>query len=926
MGQFSSRPVIFDPSKMASWDIEETSAANGEFSKSEVFTQEKENFVAFYHKSQNLICVYCCSAEQWHYDESFTFNIKIISDPDQIIIFQTTATFSKKHPYCSVLLTESIPEKLLIQINLCSNYPYTRKDRYLGIRNSGSTCYMASILQVLFHTTAFRTLIYSFKNPPPSVSTLQKLFMELQLSSRAPSPDSFIRALGSVQELAAVQHDAHEFFIALFERLETDLGDKFKEAEADFFGGKTTRTIEAPSIDYKVSNEENFITMPVVVDGLKSLQESLSLMTASEHLSDEYDAGEKGKAPAEQRLFFSKLPPILTFQLCRFKFNPKTNSVIEIKTNFDCPFDLDMKDFSIENINCETKYELYGITAHSGNPVFGHYTSFLRPGLGQQWVQFNDGSTKLVDLQQVSRLFGASSQNQPSFFRAFSFSSAVAYMLFYIRKDKLDYIHSNDSIPLHLAPHRSNLFFSRFKFYENIKGSPVSNIEPAYEWQNPKDTIRDLLTRLKPEKDLSLYSAWAQMPGKAEFIGPLSLDLYASTFVIKGHATTFFILPHELDNYPVFLTTAKPPRGYIGVSTPSNILSLVPKGFSPKYQMRPIQPGKPTFNTPPVIQLLQPGSCILAQPETKVVLHIANKRYIFPSSATYSDVQKRISMEKNDSPSSIIFLNQSTPLKPKNYPFVSQFPSTYLNYQILKPGVTACSISLFSPFHFIVNKYGTKLGVTKTPEWVKKGTNVNQIIDLVPTIFPNNSAKFIYKYVVVSRGSLERCKETLKLSDTPQNESLRVDFVFNEAPTTRDNFRSMIKRQSPMSIEVRYAMNEYLESFENASQFCTITSTTTGKQLLETMHHASSSQDQLHSPDYTNLQIIVFINEKIKIRQTLESLDSLIYPVIIDVVGKMTKPNQRICIAILAPHQLKQSIPIPRSLSGVLNPSNKISE
>ena len=244
----------------------------------------------------------------------------------------------------------------------------------------------------------------------------------------------------------------------------------------------------------------------------------------------------------------------------------------------------------------------------------------------------------------------------------------------------------------------------------------------------------------------------------------------------------------------------------------------------------------------------------------------------------------------------------------------------------MKPGVTACSISLFSPFHFIVNKYGTKLGVTKTPEWVKKGTNVNQIIDLVPTIFPNNSAKFIYKYVVVSRGSLERCKETLKLSDTPQNESLRVDFVFNEAPTTRDNFRSMIKRQSPMSIEVRYAMNEYLESFENASQFCTITSTTTGKQLLETMHHASSSQDQLHSPDYTNLQIIVFINEKIKIRQTLESLDSLIYPVIIDVVGKMTKPNQRICIAILAPHQLKQSIPIPRSLSGVLNPSNKISE
>lgn len=916
MGQISSRPVLADTSKMGSWDIPKTSIDDGEYSKSPVITQENENFVAFYRRSTNTISVFCCSAEQWHYDEIFTFNIKIVSDPDQIVVFQTTAAFSKKHPYCAIILTDKVPDVVFVQVQICSNYPYTRKDRFLGIRNSGSTCYMASILQILFHTTAFRNLIYSFKDPPEAVAALQQLFIELQLSSRAPSPDSFIRTLGSVQELAAVQHDAHEFFIALLERLEADLGNPFKQPEQQIFKGTIRRTIECASIDYKSSNEEEFMTMPIIVDGLKSLQESLSLMTASEHLSDEYDAGEKGKASATQKQLFSKLPPILAMQLCRFKYNAKTNSVIEIKSTFTCPFELDMAQFSIEDVGEETNYELYGITAHSGNPVFGHYTSFLRPGLGEQWIQFNDGSTKVVDQQQVSRLFGTSAQNQPSFFRAFSFSSAVAYMLFYVRKDCLSFVSTSDSIPLHLAPHRSNLFFSKFFFYEDIPDSPISNNDHPYEWLNPQETIANILKKIHPTKEIDGYSAWAQLPGRAEFVGPLTLNVPASQFVIKGHSTTFYMLPHEFDDGPVFLATSKLPKKYIGVTTAKEALSIVPQNLIPRYQLRTLSETSPLYQPE---MMLTPGSTFVAEPHNTIIIKISNRRYIFPSSATYSDVQKRVSMETGIAPSRIFFLNGSSPLKPRSYPFASQFPTTMLSYQVLQEDVTACSISLFTPLKIVYISHQMTREL-KEPRWVRKGTTVSQIIDLAPTMFPG--ARWGEKMkVIVSKGVKEKCKEILSPYDTPLNDSFRIDVIRHEAPYTRSALKALTKSEQPISIEVRYATNTFLESFQGISHFFTIMKSTTVRELLKKVSHVDNSiQEQ--TP-----QVIAFISEKIKIHESL-GIDTEIYPVIKLLVTKMTKPNQRVCLVIVTEDPLinKPTNLIPRSLSGLLNPSNKFSE
>jgi hypothetical protein len=218
------------------------------FHISPTFIQEKENFVAFIdsspacpepqiESSQWSLYIYCCSASQWQYDESFLFQIEVSAASD---IFSTASTFTKKCPFCHIILHPFRPPvDFLIALHLPSNYPYTRRDSHLGIRNSGSTCYMATILQILFHTGAFRQFIYSLRQPTGAAGALQQLFVDLQLSSRAPPLDAFIRALGSFRELAFVQNDANEFLIAIFERFEHDLGDPFTHKMRELFMGET---------------------------------------------------------------------------------------------------------------------------------------------------------------------------------------------------------------------------------------------------------------------------------------------------------------------------------------------------------------------------------------------------------------------------------------------------------------------------------------------------------------------------------------------------------------------------------------------------------------------------------------------------------------------------------------------------------------
>ena len=129
----------------------------------------------------------------------------------------------------------------------------------------------------------------------------------------------------------------------------------------------------------------------------------------------------------------ARLPPLLLFQLKRFKYalssgvgrargqafgRQKINTYVEYPLE-----DLDMTPYLLEETRTTlarpemAHYELLGVVNHSGTADFGHYFAFCKDGYngGDNWFEYNDASVSAVKEEAVV--------------------SKNAYVLLYRRKD-----------------------------------------------------------------------------------------------------------------------------------------------------------------------------------------------------------------------------------------------------------------------------------------------------------------------------------------------------------------------------------------------------------------------------------------------------------------------------------------------------------
>lgn len=131
--------------------------------------------------------------------------------------------------------------------------------------------------------------------------------------------------------------------------------------------------------------------------------------------------------------FLARLPPLLLFQLKRFKYAMSSGigrargqafGRQKINTYVEYPLeDLDMTPYLLEEARATladpqmAHYELLAVVNHSGTADFGHYFAFCRDGYngGDNWFEYNDSSVSAV------KETGVVSKN--------------AYVLLYRRKD-----------------------------------------------------------------------------------------------------------------------------------------------------------------------------------------------------------------------------------------------------------------------------------------------------------------------------------------------------------------------------------------------------------------------------------------------------------------------------------------------------------
>jgi hypothetical protein len=87
--------------------------------------------------------------------------------------------------------------------------------------------------------------------------------------------------------------------------------------------------------------------------------------------------------------------------LKRFEFDYNTMLKSKLDNYFEFPFELDMKEYLIENHQeINTKYELTGITIHFGFSDYGHYYDLIKSPDGK-WYKFNDNCVNEFDEKEI---------------------------------------------------------------------------------------------------------------------------------------------------------------------------------------------------------------------------------------------------------------------------------------------------------------------------------------------------------------------------------------------------------------------------------------------------------------------------------------------------------------------------------------------
>ncbi|KAM9175417.1 ubiquitin carboxyl-terminal hydrolase 28 isoform 3-T3 [Mergus octosetaceus] len=228
----------------------------------------------------------------------------------------------------------------------------------VGMKNIGNTCWFSAVIQSLFQLPEFRRLVLGYSLPQNvlesccsrtgkrNIAFMQELqcLFALMLGTRRKfvDPSAALELLrDAFRSAEEQQQDVSEFTHKLLDWLE----DAFQHAvnvksPADksenpmvqlFYGTFLTEGVHEGNTFSKI---ETFGQYPLQVNGYRNLNECLEGAMVEGEM-DEETATQSVKYGQER--WFTKLPPVLTFELSRFEFNQSLGQPEKIHTKLEFP-------------------------------------------------------------------------------------------------------------------------------------------------------------------------------------------------------------------------------------------------------------------------------------------------------------------------------------------------------------------------------------------------------------------------------------------------------------------------------------------------------------------------------------------------------------------------------------------------------------
>ena len=322
------------------------------------------------------------------------------------------------------------------------------KQKYIGLKNMTSTCYMNAILQQIFMIPMLRETLLNINNPDKKnvLFQLQLLFSALKLyESQYYDPSSFVLAnkLNFYEQM-----DADEYFGMFIDKIENDIKNiyinekenKYKDLFRLFFGIKALDELKFVDCGHKRYNEFFYNNIQLEVKGFNNLDNSLKNYFKTEIMDGENKINCEGcnmKRTCHKRQIFKSLPNILVVNLKRFEFDYNTMLKSKLNNYFEFPFELDLKEYLIEeNQEINTTYELTGITIHFGFSDYGHYYDLIKSPNGK-WYKFNDNCVYEFDEKDIPQEAFGEKESEDDFLKDIEEKDSGqnnAYILIYKKK------------------------------------------------------------------------------------------------------------------------------------------------------------------------------------------------------------------------------------------------------------------------------------------------------------------------------------------------------------------------------------------------------------------------------------------------------------------------------------------------------------
>ncbi|KAJ3431766.1 ubiquitin carboxyl-terminal hydrolase [Anaeramoeba flamelloides] len=343
----------------------------------------------------------------------------------------------------------SLKKDLYYQTHLSLKYDSKVETNMIGIKTTGTTFYMNSILQMLFHIAPFRKKLYSLNLIKPNMSinrfsnltlALQHLFYKLQFFHKSFKPKRFLETVGWNKNEDYIQHEPQEFQHLIFE----EVGEYLKDEIDDLFKGKVITTIKCSDVDYQSTKEEEYYELFYSVKECSTLVDSFIQYISPVYLvgDNKYKTEKFGLQDSVKTTKFLSFPSVLNIYLNRFDHDEQLDfESPKVVDRYAFPEQICLNDYLDSSVktNVDYTYDLYAVLVHSGIEATGYYYLFLNllQDNKEKWFNFHDGRvTKSSINQALERNYGGKPKSRTFVQRKIT----SAYMLVYIRrceKDKL---------------------------------------------------------------------------------------------------------------------------------------------------------------------------------------------------------------------------------------------------------------------------------------------------------------------------------------------------------------------------------------------------------------------------------------------------------------------------------------------------------